>query len=325
MPLRTLDRVDTVAVGGTDPAGAAAPPAPAASSALERAADLLADGGVVALTGAGVSTDSGIPDYRGPVAPVRRPMTYAEFLADPTNRRRYWARSHVGWRRIADARANAGHRALGRLEAVGLVDAVITQNVDRLHLAGGSRRVVELHGRIDQVVCMSCRAHVSRSEVAVRLEALNPDWGVEHRPAPDGDAEVGDPTGFRVADCRRCGGILKPDLVFFGESVPRARVERCQTLIDHARALLVAGTSLTVLSGRRFVVRADRREIPIVLVNLGPTRSDDLATVRIEAGCSPTLDALTTLLDARPVGRPAGPSRQGLDVPTQGGPLVGTE
>jgi NAD-dependent SIR2 family protein deacetylase len=268
---------------------------------MERAAEVMSWGGVVALTGAGLSTDSGIPDYRGPGSPARRPMTYADFVADAAGRQRYWARSHVGWRRMARARPNAGHRALARLESRGVVDALITQNVDRLHVEAGSRRVVELHGRIDEVVCLHCRAVTTRAELDRRLAELNPDGdaiatAADTEVAPDGDALVSDTSGFRVADCRSCGGVLKPHLVFFGESVPRPRVERCHALVDSARSLLVAGSSLTVFSGRRFVVRARRRGIPVVVVNRGPTRCDDdldpAVDVRVDDGCSPVLAAL---------------------------------
>lgn len=301
---RTLERMDGSAV--------------AWSPAMERAAEVMSWGGVVALTGAGLSTDSGIPDYRGPGARGRRPMTYADFLADAAGRQRYWARSHVGWRRMSHARPNAGHRALAQLESRGLVDAVITQNVDRLHVEAGSRRVVELHGRIDEVTCLGCGAVTTRAELDRRLAELNPDLDVTATEAgaevaPDGDALVADTSGFRVADCRSCGGVLKPHLVFFGESVPRPRVERCHALVDSARSLLVAGSSLTVFSGRRFVVRARRRGIPVVVVNRGPTRCDDdldlTVDVRIDGGCSPVLSALSAILSPR---RPDGSATAGI-------------
>lgn len=283
-------------------------PTPGWSPPLDRAADIASWGGVVALTGAGLSTDSGIPDYRGPGSPGRRPMSYADFLSDAVNRQRYWARSHVGWRRMSRARPNPGHHALAALEAAGVVDSVITQNVDRLHVEAGSRRVVELHGRIDEVTCLACRAVTTRAELDRRLTDLNADWDAAAAPsvaevAPDGDAVIGDTSGFRVADCRSCGGVLKPHLVFFGESVPRPRVERCQALVDSARSLLVAGSSLTVFSGRRFVVRARRRGIPVIVVNRGATRCDgDLdpaVDVRIDAGCSPVLTELARAVAPR--------------------------
>ncbi|MGF1664475.1 MAG: NAD-dependent protein deacetylase [Kineosporiaceae bacterium] len=273
---------------------------PGLAGALDRAAEIVAGGGVLVLTGAGISTDSGIPDYRGPGSSDRRPMSYQDFVGDPAARQRYWARSHVGWRRMARARPNAGHAAVAALESAGAVDAVVTQNVDRLHTAAGSRRVVDLHGRIDEVACLGCGAVTARDELDRRLSALNPGWadraGPEAGEAPDGDAVVGDVSAFRTADCAGCGGVLKPHLVFFGESVPRARVELCCSLVDRARALLVAGSSLTVFSGRRFVVRARRRGLPVVIVNRGPTRCDaDLVPgvdVRVEGGCAEVLGAL---------------------------------
>jgi NAD-dependent SIR2 family protein deacetylase len=266
----------------------------------DRAVEVVAGGGVLVLTGAGISTDSGIPDYRGPGSTDRRPLSYQDFVTDPAARQRYWARSHVGWRRMARARPNAGHAAVAALESAGVVDAVVTQNVDRLHTAAGSRRVVELHGRIDEVVCLRCGAVTPRAELDRRLAALNPGWadraGPQAAAAPDGDAVVGDASGFRVADCAGCGGLLKPHLVFFGENVPRARVELCHSLVDRARALLVSGSSLTVFSGRRFVVRARRRGLPVVIVNRGPTRCDaDLVPgldVRVEGGCAEVLGEL---------------------------------
>lgn len=237
-------------------------------------------------------------------------MSYADFMSDAVNRQRYWARSHVGWRRMSRARPNPGHRALAALEAAGVVDAVITQNVDRLHVEAGSRRVVELHGRIDEVTCLACGAVTTRAELGRRLTDLNPDWDATAavadlaEVAPDGDALVGDTSGFRVAHCRSCGGVLKPHLVFFGESVPRPRVERCHALVDSARSLLVAGSSLTVFSGRRFVVRARRRGIPVVVVNRGATRCDgDLhpaVDARIDAGCSPVLTELASAMSRGP-------------------------
>lgn len=267
---------------------------------------LLAGGRVVVLTGAGLSTDSGIPDYRGPGSPVRTPMTYQQFTGDPAGRQRYWARSHVGWRRMGRAAPNEGHLALARLEAAGVVTGLITQNVDRLHVAAGSRSVVELHGRIDDVVCLSCADISSRAGLDARLGRLNPGWA-EREPigeadlAPDGDAVVSDTGGFVVADCLRCGGLLKPDLVFFGENVPPERVQRCYALVDSATALLVAGSSLTVFSGRRFVRRAATLGIPVGVVNRGPSRGDEWADVRVEGGCSEVLTALARQFAPEPV------------------------
>ena len=270
---------------------------------------LLGGGRVVALTGAGMSTDSGIPDYRGPGSPARTPMTYQQFTGAPADRQRYWARSHVGWRRMERAVPNPGHRALARLEAAGLVSGLITQNVDQLHVAAGSRQVIELHGRIDDVVCLSCRDVSPRAELDVRLAELNPGWA-DREPigeadlAPDGDAVVTDTSDFVVAGCRRCGGLLKPDLVFFGENVPPERVQRCYAMVDSASALLVAGSSLTVFSGRRFVRRAATLGIPVAVVNRGPTRGDEWATVRVEGGCSEVLgEVVRGLAEPDPLAR----------------------
>jgi NAD-dependent SIR2 family protein deacetylase len=288
---------DTPDATTTSPTRPARPPAE--DVALARAQDLLAEPGVVVLTGAGVSTDSGIPDYRGPGSPRRTPMTFSEFAAGPQAQQRYWARSHLGWQRMRGAQPNAGHHALAAMEHQGRVSAVITQNVDGLHQRAGSQVVVDLHGRIADVVCLRCRERSSRTALHHRLCELNPGFGagVEVGSNPDGDVDLDDVGGFRLAACRRCDGPLKPDVVFFGENVPRERVDRCYALVDRARALLVAGSSLAVLSGLRFVRHAHRAGIPVVIVNQGPTRGDDLATVKVDAGCSPTL--------ARLSGRPA--------------------
>jgi NAD-dependent SIR2 family protein deacetylase len=272
---------------------------PARTDPLHRALDLLAGRPLVALTGAGVSTDSGIPDYRGPGSPRRTPMTYAEFVSGPAARRRYWARSQVGWARVARARPNAGHRALADLERTGALRGVITQNVDGLHGAAGSRSVIDLHGRVADVVCLGCRQVSPRHELHERLAALNPGFvdavGPAVEAAPDGDAVLDRVDGFRLAGCTGCGGVLKPDVVFFGENVPRDRVTRAFALVDGLvpdGALLVAGSSLTVLSGLRFVRRAHDLGVPVVVVNRGPTRGDPLADVRVDQGCSEVLVAL---------------------------------
>jgi NAD-dependent SIR2 family protein deacetylase len=266
-------------------------PSPPEEPALRRARELLAEPGVLVLTGAGVSTDSGIPDYRGPGAPRRTPMSFSEFVSGPKAQQRYWARSHLGWQRMAGSDPNAGHRALATMERQGRVCAIITQNVDGLHRRAGSEVVVDLHGRVSDVVCLTCRDRSSRVSLHRRLAELNPGFGagVDVTTAPDGDVDLEQVGGFRVAGCRHCGGPLKPDVVFFGENVPRERVDRCHALVDRARALLVAGSSLTVLSGLRFVRQAHRARIPVVLVNRGTTRGDDLATVKLDAGCSETL------------------------------------
>jgi NAD-dependent SIR2 family protein deacetylase len=249
---------------------------------------------LVVLTGAGLSTDSGIPDYRGPGSVSRRPMTYQEFVSGPVARQRYWARSHLGWGRMRRAEPNAGHRALARLDP----DLLITQNVDGLHEAAGSRRLVALHGRIADVICLSCRRTSSRASLATRMVSANPGYAEAHAAAevrPDGDVELDDTAGFVVPDCEGCGGVLKPDVVFFGENVPAARVQRCYDAVDALRsadALLVVGSSLSVMSGLRFVRRAAKAGVPVVVVNRGATRGDDLATMRLEAGCSEFLTAL---------------------------------
>jgi NAD-dependent SIR2 family protein deacetylase len=281
--------------------------------ALDRSVDqalaVLATGPIVALTGAGLSTDSGIPDYRGPGSPRRTPMTYQQFLSGLPAQRRYWARSHVGWARMARAEPNAGHLAIAELERAGALLGVVTQNVDGLHRAAGNREVVDLHGRISDVICVSCRARCSRETLQARLAALNPGFIEAADPAveaaPDGDAELAVVDGFQVAWCTGCGGVLKPDVVFFGENVPRDRVERSYAMVDAAGVLLVAGSSLTVMSGFRFVRHAHKRGVPVVIVNRGPTRGDDLATVLVDGGCTEVLGAVATALAAAPSGEQA--------------------
>jgi NAD-dependent SIR2 family protein deacetylase len=261
---------------------------------LDQVSDLLG-GRVVALTGAGLSTDSGIPDYRGPGAPVRMPMTFQDFVAHPDNQRRYWARAHVGWSRMGSAEPNDGHRALTRLEAAGCVTFLITQNVDGLHERAGHQRMVALHGRVSEVVCLDCGGPTHRTAMQLRLSEANPGWLEQHvgvLARPDGDVELEETVGFVVPVCDGCGGRLKPHVVFFGENVPKTRVERCYEALDDADALLVAGSSLMVMSGLRFVRYAARAALPVVIVNRGPTRGDDLATVKVEAGCSEWLSAL---------------------------------
>jgi NAD-dependent SIR2 family protein deacetylase len=268
--------------------------------AIDAALDVLADRPLVALTGAGLSTDSGIPDYRGPSSPPRKPMTYTEFVSGPVAQRRYWARSHVGWGRMARALPNRGHRALAALESAEVLRGVITQNVDGLHRAAGSDAVIDLHGRIADVVCLGCRRISPRDELQQRLSELNPGFieaaGAQVETAPDGDAVLTEVANFRLAECTGCGGVLKPDVVFFGENVPRDRVAQAFALVDSLAdddgALLVAGSSLTVLSGLRFVRHAHRLGVPVVIVNRGTTRGDDLAAALVDAGCSETLAAL---------------------------------
>jgi NAD-dependent SIR2 family protein deacetylase len=265
----------------------------------ERLVDLVAGGHVVVLSGAGLSTESGIPDYRGPSGAARpaTPMTFQAFTGSAAARRRYWARSHVGWRVIARAEPNAGHHGVARLQDAGLLTGVITQNVDGLHTAAGARDVVELHGNLDRVVCLSCGRLSERRELDRRLRAVNRAWrakvlGVN----PDGDVDLPeeDLDAFRTVDCDVCGGVLKPDVVFFGETVPADRVARCFRLVEDAEALLVLGSSLTVMSGYRFVLHAAKLGIPVAIVNSGITRGDAKATVRVDA---PLGAVLTRLVD----------------------------
>jgi NAD-dependent SIR2 family protein deacetylase len=260
---------------------------------------LLAGRRVAVLTGAGMSTDSGIPDYRGPDSPPSNPMTIRQFTSDPEFRQRYWARNHVGWRHMAETLPNAGHRALAELERAGVVSGVITQNVDLLHTKAGSRNVIDLHGTYAQVVCLACGFTLSRADLAEQLEALNPGF-IERAErvggiavAPDADAFVDDTASFRFVDCPRCGGMLKPDIVYFGESVPKPRVARAYSIVDDAEALLVAGSSLTVFSGLRFVRHAAAAGKPIAILNRGATRGDAFASVKVEGGCSELLVLLS--------------------------------
>ncbi|MDN3936557.1 NAD-dependent protein deacetylase [Arthrobacter sp. YD4] len=259
------------------------------------------------LTGAGLSTDSGIPDYRGPGAAPRAPMTYQEFIGSPDNRQRYWARNHIGWSHLRRADPNDGHTAVARMERRGLLTGLITQNVDRLHEDAGSRNVVDLHGRFDRVVCLACGRSYSRTLLAGVLEELNPGFldaalaGGVVEAAPDADATVEDEaliSEFVVANCPACGGTLKPDFVYFGENVPKDRVERSYAMVDSAGALLVAGSSLTVMSGLRFVRHAVKQGKEVVIINRGQTRGDDLATIKLEAGVSESLTWLEAELPA---------------------------
>lgn len=277
----------------------------------DQVVELLRGRRLAVLTGAGVSTDSGIPDYRGPDSPPRTPMTYQQFVGDEAFRRHYWARNHVGWRFMHRTEPNAGHRALAAMEAHGIVLGVITQNVDLLHEEAGSRRVIDLHGRYDRVICLRCHRVVSREQMAERLEALNPGFiesigSVEDvEIAPDADAVIERTQHFVVADCWQpdpdggpglCGGMLKPEIVYFGETVPAPRVAEAYALVDEAEALLVAGSSLTVQSGLRFVRRAAEAGKPIVILNRGATRGDPLATLTWDAGASESLELLAERL-----------------------------
>lgn len=252
----------------------------------------------VALTGAGCSTESGIPDYRGPGTRerARNPVQYRAFLDDPGARQRYWARSMLGWPRFSAARPNAGHAALAQLERGAGLAGIITQNVDGLHHAAGSRRVIELHGALADVRCLGCGAIEPRAELQERLALLNPGWEMDAELAPDGDVEWGAVDGFRVADCIACHGVLKPRVVFFGENVPRETVDAAFALLEEGEALLVAGSSLTVYSGFRFVRRAAERGTPVAILNLGPTRGDPLARLKIDALAGRVLPALAAAI-----------------------------
>ncbi|CBH48996.1 putative NAD-dependent deacetylase [Prescottella equi 103S] len=275
---------------------------PTLDRVIDRMLELLHGRRVCVLTGAGISTDSGIPDYRGPDSPPRNPMTYQQFVGDPSFRRHYWARNHLGWRFMDAARPNTGHRAVAALERAGVVHGVITQNVDLLHTKAGTRQVIDLHGSYAQVRCLDCGAQTSRMTLADRLDAANPGFaetvaaatGVEI--APDADAVIETTDHFRMVDCEQCGGTLKPDIVYFGESVPKPRVTAAFEMVAGADALLVAGSSLTVMSGLRFVRRAARDGLPIVIVNRGATRGDEFATLKIEDGCSDVLESLVSAL-----------------------------
>lgn len=277
-------------------------------------ADVVAEGHVVVLSGAGISTESGIPDYRGPTGAARKasPMTYSEFVGSAEAQRRYWARSFAGWPVIRRARPNAGHHAVARLEELGLVAAIITQNVDRLHHAAGSRNVVELHGSLDRVVCLACGATDDRRVLQQRLAEANPGFDASMFADTDGDTATVRPDGdvalvesmvraFRTVECVACGGgPLKPDVVFFGESVPKPRVEQCYRLVGAARTLLVLGSSLTVMSGYRFVRHADKHGIGVAIVNQGPTRGDGEATLRIDGPLGDVLPELVAVVSGSP-------------------------
>ena len=261
--------------------------------------ELVHAGGVVVLTGAGCSTASGIPDYRGPKGAFTRghkPMTYQQFLRNPEGRRRYWARGHVGWSRFAQARPNAAHVALVELEARGLITGIITQNVDGLHQAAGSQAVIDLHGRLDRVVCLTCGSVESRDSVHQRLSVRNPRLTVSSEVInPDGDTDIPDEAleRFEMVTCLACNGDLKPDVVYFGESVPTDRVDRAYSWVNRANSILVAGSSLTVYSGRRFLTHAYKLGKPIAIVNAGPTRGDEFANICIDADVCDVLPFLS--------------------------------
>lgn len=265
---------------------------------IDQALDVLRGRTIAVLTGAGVSTDSGIPDYRGAGTVRSTPMSFAQYLDSHENRKRYWAGSHLGWRRFAAAEPNTGHRALAKLEELGLVSGVITQNVDGLHRRAGSARVVELHGTMNDVLCLTCGQRFSRSAIARRLTTANPWLSLpgDIVLGPDGDVDTDLLTDFVVPACSQCGGMLKPDVVFFGELVPRSRFHAAIDIVRHAEAMLIAGSSLAVNSGIRLLNHAVRREMPVVIVNRGETKGDAWATVRLEGGTSETLEALADRL-----------------------------
>ncbi|CAN01763.1 Sir2 family NAD-dependent protein deacetylase [Clavibacter michiganensis] len=274
-------------------------PRPPAGSTIAEAVELMRGRRTAVLTGAGLSTDSGIPDYRGEGAPKRNPMTFQQFRSEGDDfRRRYWAGGHLGWKAFSSARPNDGHAALADLEAAGVVGGLVTQNVDGLHERAGSRRVVDLHGSLDRVLCLDCGQAYARSAIADRISAENP-WldlpdAVELN--PDGDAQVHDVDRFRIPVCSVCGGMLKPDVVFFGELVPTERFREAGAIVSDADVLLIAGSSLAVNSGIRLLEIARRSRMPIVILNRGTTKGDTRATVRLEGGTSEILRAIATEL-----------------------------
>ncbi len=313
---------DPVPATGTAPGGAGSPALVDVAELAEVLAGAAATGApTLVLTGAGISTESGIPDYRGPDGRRRvTPMQHGEFVGSSAARQRYWARSYLGWHRFAAARPNAGHRAVAALQAGGLLGPVITQNVDGLHQEAGAREVVELHGSLAEVVCLRCGRRSDRASLQVRMTAANPGFlalataapdgsRVSSQIRPDGDILLADEavTSFRPPHCLGCGGdVLKPDVVFFGGSVPKDRVARCYALVEAAPALLVLGSSLAVMSGYRFVRRAAARRVPVIVVTRGPTRGDAETTHRLDAPLGSALTRLVELLGGRRVGT-AGP------------------
>jgi NAD-dependent SIR2 family protein deacetylase len=281
------------------PSRTAAGPGGGPTDSVAEIAGLIGAGGVVVLSGAGLSTESGIPDYRGPTGLTRRaePMTYQAFTGAAAARQRYWARSHLGWRHITRAAPNQGHYAVAELQQRGLLGGIITQNVDGLHQQAGARDVIELHGSLSRVICLGCGERTPRAELDQRLRAANPAWDAQARQVnPDGDAvlDEGATDHFQVVNCLRCAGALKPDVIFFGENVPPGRVADCYALVGAARAFLVLGSSLTVMSGYRFVRHAAKLGIPVVIINQGATRGDAQASLTLDAPLGPTLTALTT-------------------------------
>jgi len=275
---------------------------------MESSSEALADflirhESIAVVSGAGVSTASGIPDYRDRNGDWKHaePIQYQDFVQNINSRKRYWARSYVGWQRFSQARPNAAHYALADLEATGKIDTLITQNVDRLHSAAGSRSVIDLHGDLGKVRCLACDTTGDRRDYQQQLEDANPGWHADvYRVRPDGDAELADKSHdeFRVPDCGVCNGTVKPDVVMFGETVPKTRVDSAKTAVDRAHALLIVGSSLMLFSGFRFVRQASEQEKPIAIINQGRTRADDIATLKVEADCGNALSAALDLLAA---------------------------
>jgi len=263
---------------------------------IDEALRVLSGRSFAVLTGAGISTDSGIPDYRGEGAPKNHPMSLNEFLNSSERRKRYWMGSHLGWRTFQAARPNPGHLAIAQLEREGSATGVITQNVDGLHHEAGSRQIVDLHGRLDKVRCLECGQSFSRRSVADQIDRLNPEFSQRFDSAqvmPDGDVTVQTDEDFRVPECDLCGGMLKPEVVFFGEFVPSSVFQMAASMLERSDALVVAGSSLVVNTGMRLVAQAQKRRKPVVVINRGPTKADQLATVRIEAGTSEALVAIS--------------------------------
>lgn len=249
------------------------------------------------LTGAGASTDSGIPDYRDAQGAWKRkqPVRFQEFVTQVNTRKRYWARSMIGWPLVASAVPGSAHVGLAQLQQAGYVQALVTQNVDGLHQAAGSTGVVDLHGRIDRCICLECGDISARSQLQERLQTSNPDWlNLAAGVAPDGDADLDaiDTERFNVPDCRLCGGLLKPGVVFFGEAVPKKRVVAVFDSLEQSDAVLAVGSSLMVLSGYRFARMAACSNRPVAILNRGRTRADDIASLKLDRPCGPVLQAL---------------------------------
>ncbi|MBT5575818.1 NAD-dependent deacetylase [Pontimonas sp.] len=268
---------------------------PAARHEVDDAIEALRGRSTAVLTGAGISTDSGIPDYRGEGAPKAHPMTFQNFMESHRHRQRYWLGSHLGWGRFASATPNGGHTAIARAEASKAFSGVVTQNVDALHHKAGSLRVVDLHGRLDKVRCVHCGQSFTRSAVAQSIDRLNPWLAVtdmQGHVRPDGDVDIAVSEDFVIPRCDMCEGVLKPEVIFFGEFVPPSVFDQAAGLLARSQALIVAGSSLVVNTGMRLVSLAHKKKLPIVIINRGPTKADRMATVRIEGGTSETLGAI---------------------------------